>query len=50
MIAFAEDYLWEFPSVQMSESMYTTHLFVKQKYFAPVEMLYKILEMEYDIS
>ena len=31
--------------MQMSESMYTTYSFVKQKYFAPVEMLYNILEI-----
>ena len=38
-----KDYLWGFPSVQMSDSMYTTYSFAKQKYFAPIEMLHSVL-------
>ena len=43
MIAFAEKLSMRVPSVQMSDSMYTTYLFVKQKYCTPIEMLYNIL-------
>ena len=37
-----KDYLWGFPSVHLSDSVYTTYSFAKQKYFAQIEMLYNI--------
>ena len=36
-------YRQEFPSVHLSCSVYKTHSSVKQKYFAPIGMLYNIL-------
>ena len=29
----------------MSDSMYTAYLFVKQKYFMPIDVLYNILQI-----
>ena len=35
--------------VKYSVTVGETYTFVKQKYFAPIEMLYNILEVCYDI-
>ena len=44
LIAFAENfYLQEFPPVHPSYRVYETYSFRKQKYFAPIGMLYNIL-------
>ena len=47
MIAFTERLpIGDFPSVQTSENTCKTYLFMKKKYFAPIEMLYNILEVQ----
>ena len=42
-----KDYMEEFPSVQLSENTCKTYLFLKKKYFAPMEMLFNVLEQYY---
>ena len=44
MLTFPENSLWVSPSVWL-RSVCKTYLFAKQKYFAPIEMLYNILRV-----
>ena len=47
-LLFQKNYLQVFPSVWL-RNLCKTYLFMKLKYFAPIEMLYNILKVCYDI-